>query len=60
LYIKQGGSTMVKILKEWFKRSQEARARRAAMSELYRFSDRELQDLGIGRSEIYARVYGIK
>ena len=51
---------MVKILKEWFKRSQEARARRAAMSELYRFSDRELQDLGIRRSEIYARVYGIK
>ena len=51
---------MIKILKKWFKRSQEARANRAAMSELYRFSDRELQDLGIGRSEIYARVYGIK
>tara|TARA_R100000900_G_C3247145_1_gene146562 strand:+ start:325 stop:480 length:156 start_codon:yes stop_codon:yes gene_type:complete len=51
---------MIEILKEWFKRSQEERARRAAMSELYRFTDRELQDLGIGRSEIYSRVYGIK
>ena len=51
---------MVKILKKWFKRSQEARANRAAISELYRFSDRELKDLGIGRSEIYAKVHGIK
>ncbi len=51
---------MVKILKEWFRRSQEARARRAAISELYRFTDRELQDLGIGRSEIYSKVHGIK
>tara|TARA_X000001382_G_scaffold109841_1_gene86125 strand:+ start:813 stop:968 length:156 start_codon:yes stop_codon:yes gene_type:complete len=51
---------MVKILKEWFKRSQEARARRAAMQELNKFTDRELQDLGFGRSEIYAKVYGIK
>lgn len=51
---------MIKMLKEWFKRSQKARANRAAMSELYRFSDKELQDLGIGRSEIYAKVHGIK
>ena len=51
---------MIKILKEWFKRSQKARANRAAMSELNRFTDKELQDLGIGRSEIYAKVHGIK
>jgi len=51
---------MINILKEWFKRSQEARARRAAMNELYRFSDTELKDIGIGRSEIYAKVHGIK
>ena len=51
---------MIKILKEWFKRSQEARARRAAMSQLNKFTDRELQDLGFGRSEIYAKVHGIK
>ena len=51
---------MVKILKEWFKRSQEARAKRAAMQELNKFTDRELQDLGLGRSEIYAKVHGIK
>ena len=51
---------MIKILKEWFKRSQEARARRAAMGELNRFTDKELQDLGFGRSEIYAKVHGIK
>lgn len=50
---------MVKILKEWFKRSQEARSRRAAIEALRGFSDRELQDLGIGRSEIYNRVYAI-
>jgi len=50
---------MVKILKEWFKRSQKARAHRAAMNALRGFSDRELQDLGIGRSEIYNKVYGI-
>ena len=48
---------MIKILKEWFKRSQEARAKQAAMNALRGFSDRELLDLGIGRSEIYNRVY---
>ena len=48
---------MVNILKEWFKRSQEARARRAAIGILQGFSDRQLKDLGIGRSEIYNRVY---
>ena len=48
---------MVNILKKWFKQSQEARARRAAISILQGFSDRQLKDLGIGRSEIYNRVY---
>ena len=48
---------MVNILKEWFKRSQEARARRAAIGILQGFIDRQLKDLGIGRSEIYNRVY---
>ena len=51
---------MVKMLKEWFKRSQEARAKRAAIQELSKFTDKELQDLGVGRSEIYSRVHGIK
>jgi len=48
---------MVKILKEWFKRSQEARAKRAAINVLREFSDKELLDLGIGRNEIYNKVY---
>ena len=48
---------MVKILKKWFKQSQEASSRRAALTVLRGFSDRQLKDLGIGRSEIYNRVY---
>jgi uncharacterized protein YjiS (DUF1127 family) len=50
---------MIKAIITWFQKSQEARARRMAFHELSRFSDRDLHDLGIGRSEIYNRVYGI-
>ena len=31
-----------------------------AIQELEKFTDRELQDLGLGRSEIYSKVHGIK
>ena len=48
---------MVNILKKWFRKSQEARSRIAAITILRGFSDRQLKDLGIGRSEIYNRVY---
>ena len=30
------------------------------IEELQKFTDKQLQDLGVGRSEIYARVHGIK
>ena len=44
----------------WFKRMEKARSIRRAIQELEKFTDRELQDLGLGRSEIYSRVHGIK
>ena len=50
---------MLKHIQILCRRWRRARTRRLALQELSKFSDRELQDLGIGRSEIYARVYGI-
>ena len=44
----------------WFKQMEKARSKRRAIEELEKFTDKELQDLGFGRSEIYARVHGIK
>ena len=44
----------------WFKQMEKARSNRLAIEELQKFTDKQLQDLGVGRSEIYARVYGIK
>ena len=52
-------------MKEWFKkvfvalieaRQREANAKIAAM-QLYRMSDRELNDIGIGRADIRRVVY---
>lgn len=37
---------------------QKAQQKRAAYSILIHLSDRELSDIGIGRSEIRERVYG--
>lgn len=34
------------------------RANRLACAELYRLSDKDLNDIGISRSEIRSRVYG--
>ena len=44
----------------WFKQMEKARSKRRAIEELEKFTDKELQDLGFGRSEIHARVDGIK
>ena len=44
----------------WFKQMEKARSKRIAIQELQKFTDRELQDLGLGRSEIYSRVHVIK
>ena len=43
-----------------FKQMEKARSNRLAIEELQKFTDKQLQDLGVGRSEIYARVHGIK
>ena len=53
-------SRVMRRVKVWFKRMEKARANRLAVQELEKFSDRDLQDLGIGRCEIRSRVYGIK
>ena len=50
---------MLKRLKVWFKKMEKARSNRLAVQELEKFTDRELQDLGIGRCEIHSRVHGI-
>ena len=53
-------SRFMRKVKVWFWKMERARSKRRAMQELEKFTDRELQDLGLGRSEIYARVHGIK
>lgn len=50
-------SVIIQNLKEWFRKMQDARAKRAAVQTLRGFSDRQLQDLGINRSEIYYCVH---
>ena len=49
-----------RLLNRIIKARTESARRKIARMQLYNMTDRELQDLGIGRSEIYARVYGIK
>ena len=41
----------------WWRAYAEERRRRQAMAELHGFSDRELKDLGVRRSEIYWVVH---
>ena len=53
-------SRFVRKVRVWFKQMEKARSKRRAIQELEKFTDRELQDLGLGRSEIYSRVHGIK
>jgi uncharacterized protein YjiS (DUF1127 family) len=48
---------MVEIIKEWFKKIQNAKERRVSFQALQRYSDRELQDIGIERGDIYNRVF---
>ena len=50
----------IRKVRVWFKQMEKARSNRLAMQELQKFTDKQLQDLGVGRSEIYARVHGIK
>ena len=50
----------IRKVRVWFKQMEKARSNRLAIEELQKFTDKQLQDLGVGRSEIYARVHGIK
>lgn len=46
------------MLKRFFEKIQDMQQRRADYWILMNLSDRELRDLGIGRSEIRERIYG--
>ena len=50
----------IRKVRVWFKQMEKARSKRRAIEELEKFTDKELQDLGFGRSEIYSKVHGIK
>ena len=50
----------IRKVRVWFKQMEKARSKRRAIEELEKFTDKELQDLCLGRSEIYSRVHGIK
>ena len=53
-------SRFMRKVRVWFWKMERARSNKLAIQELQKFTDKELQDLGIGRSEIYAKVHGIK
>mgnify|MGYP003121093124 FL=1 len=53
-------SRFARKVRVWFKQMEKARSKRRAIQELEKFTDKELHDLGLGRSEIYSRVHGIK
>ena len=46
------------LVKSAIKSYIEARDRKIAMAQLNQLSDRELNDMGIGRGDIYAVVHG--
>lgn len=47
-----------KMLKKLFNKIQDIQQKRADYFLLMNMSDRELRDLGIGRSELRQRIYG--
>jgi len=49
---------MLNFLKRVFKSIEEAQQKRADYKLLQMLSDRELRDLGIGRSQIQEVIYG--
>lgn len=49
---------MLNFLKRVFKAIEEAQQKRADYKLLQMLSDRELRDLGIGRSQIQEVIYG--
>ena len=49
---------MLNFLKRVFKAIEEAQQKRADYKLLQMLSDRELRDLGIGRSQIQEIIYG--
>ena len=49
---------MLNFLKRVFKAIEEAQQKRADYKLLQMLSDRELRDLGIGRSQIQDVIYG--
>ena len=50
--------TEIKMFKKVLRKIQDMQQRRADYYLLMNMSDRELRDLGIGRSEIRQRLYG--
>jgi uncharacterized protein YjiS (DUF1127 family) len=60
LYKVTQGADMVKYFKRIYYRMIDKREKRASIAMLESFSDKDLQDLGIGRSEIYSKVHGIE
>ena len=50
--------TEMKMFKKVLRKIQDMQQRRADYYLLMNMSDRELRDLGIGRSEIRQRLYG--
>ena len=50
--------TEIKMFKKLLHKIQDMQQRRADYYLLMNMSDRELRDLGIGRSEIRQRLYG--
>jgi uncharacterized protein YjiS (DUF1127 family) len=48
---------MIKFVKKVMKRVHDRNEKRKACIELNKFSDRDLEDLGVSRAEIYNRVY---
>ena len=50
---------MFKAIQEWCKRVRKAREDRIAYQTLQTFSDRQLQDIGLSRGEVYRKVFDV-
>jgi len=49
---------MLKLLKKLYKAIEDNQQKRAAYYMLTKYTDRELHDIGIGRSQIREIIYG--
>lgn len=57
-YLQSPVSEFLTLISEVFKKFQERRIIRATEKALYALSDRELNDIGISRGDIYSLVRG--